>query len=121
MPLPAESVPAILPLASGFTELALPIRLCAFEAVDCRANSTATANTAVHLWLYIMVASFVVKNVTLYPTVNQPVWSPLYLERLLAQRRTSAIAFRYRRNFCRTAAQRCRCSASSSHSCASSS
>src|SRR5262245_41712557 len=58
MLLPAESVPAMLPLASGFTELALPIRAWAFEAVGCRANSAATATAAVHLWLYIMVAPF---------------------------------------------------------------
>src|SRR5260370_40518543 len=73
MPLPAESAPAILPLASGFTELALPIRDWAFEGVGCRANSAATANTAVHLWLYIIVAPLCsCNNVTLLRGYIQP-------------------------------------------------
>src|SRR6266436_2990355 len=74
MPLPAESVPAILPLASGFTELAFPIRDWAFEAVGCRANSAATANTAVHLWLYIIVAPLCsCNNVTLSSRIHSAV------------------------------------------------
>src|SRR5262245_53728121 len=65
----------MVPLASGFTVLALPIRCWAFEAVGCRANSTATAKAAVHLWLYMTSLHLLVNNATFYEIENQALFA----------------------------------------------
>jgi len=56
-------VPAILPLASGFTELALPIRLCAFAGVD---NTNSTANAPTILDSVILISFFLQLEIVLF-------------------------------------------------------